>query len=654
MPPDSDHTLDALPTDYRLQDYRLVGVLGGGGFGLSYRGEPLSGGDPVTIKEFLPHHLAVRTGVMVRGRTRYLKAEFDRRLQDFLDEAASLQRFGALDHIEPVIGWFRANGTGYLVNRFVPGVSLADHLASRDHRSGEGEVRALLRSLLDDLAVLHAAGVFHRDISPDTIMIRPDGAPVLVDFGAARRAAGYDIRTGALVAFSGEGYTPYEQYYRDGRQGAWTDLYALGAVAYRMVTGAPPPDGLRRRLEPDLCVPAVEVASGDCSPAFLAAIDWVLSPEVRRRPQTVAEWRAAIIGPPPGADGSGGAEVDGAGHEQKGPSPATAVASPTRIRHRMLVLAGVVSLVVVAVAAGVAAVVMSGSGKGGGPGEQPRPVPVVAGVPSGPEAVVEGEAGALRPGSVFRDCTDTDAAGAVVCPQMVVIPPGSFRMGSPEGEEGRRGNEGPQHTVTIATPLAVGRFPVTFEEWDGCVADGGCGARRPADKGWGRGRRPVINVSWDDAHRYVAWLSGRTGQPYRLLSEAEWEYAARAGSVKARYWGNRTGHKLANCNGCGSAWDGKQAAPVGSFPPNPFGLFDMLGNVWQWVEDCYHDGYGGAPDDGSAWTSGRCSYRILRGGSWFSSPSHLRSAYRGGSSPGYRGDDDGFRVVRAVILEPRR
>ncbi len=250
--------------------------------------------------------------------------------------------------------------------------------------------------------------------------------------------------------------------------------------------------------------------------------------------------------------------------------------------------------------------------------------------------------------TVFRDCSDVDSAGIAICPELVVIPAGHFQMGSPSSEESRHGNEGPRHLVSIAAPLAVGRFAVTFGEWDACAAAGGCGKRHPADKGWGRGWRPVVNVSWDDAHQYVAWLSQYTGQPYRLLSEAEWEYAARAGSTTARYWGDSIGRKAANCNGCGSAWDGGRTAPVGSFPPNRFGLFDMLGNVWQWVEDCYHDDYNGAPVDGSAWTSGRCGYRMLRGGSWFTTSNHLRSAYRGGSSSSYRGDDQGFRVARPI------
>ena len=186
---------------------------------------------------------------------------------------------------------------------------------------------------------------------------------------------------------------------------------------------------------------------------------------------------------------------------------------------------------------------------------------------------------------------------------MIVVPAGSFMMGSPSTEKGRYDNEGPQHLVTFARPFAVSKFEVTFDEWDTCVAYGDC-AQGISDSGWGRGQRPVINVNFDDAQRYVAWLSRMTGKPYRLLSEAEYEYAARAGTQTAYPWGDEIGNRNANCDGCGSQWDGKQTAPVGSFPPNQFGLHDMIGNVFEWTEDCFHNNYERAPADGSAWTEG--------------------------------------------------
>ena len=241
---------------------------------------------------------------------------------------------------------------------------------------------------------------------------------------------------------------------------------------------------------------------------------------------------------------------------------------------------------------------------------------------------------------VFRDCEG--------CPEMVVVPAGSYKMGSPSSEAERGGDEGPVHRVTIPEPFAVGVYEVTFDEWEACVRGGGCGGYRPDDEGWGRGNRPVINVSWEDAQGYVRWLRGKTGAGYRLLSEAEWEYVARAGSRTRYHWGNSIGRKRANCARCGSRWDNKRTAPVGSFPANGFGLHDVHGNVYERVEDCWNDSYVGAPSDGSAWESGNCSRRVLRGGSWDYAPGYLRSANREGNAIGSRYRVAGFRVVRTL------
>jgi formylglycine-generating enzyme required for sulfatase activity len=198
---------------------------------------------------------------------------------------------------------------------------------------------------------------------------------------------------------------------------------------------------------------------------------------------------------------------------------------------------------------------------------------------------------------------------------------------------------------------------VTFDEWDTCVADGDC-TWRPSDAGWGRGQQPVIYVNWDDAQQYVTWLAKVTGKPYRLPNEAEYEYATRAGTESAYAWGNDIGKDNTNCNGCGSQWDSKkQTSPVGFFAANAFGLYDMVGNVWAWVEDCYHPSYesqtpkgtADAPVDGSAWTSGDCSRRVVRGGSWYASSAELRSANRDRDTTGARIDKLGFRVARTLI-----
>ncbi len=243
---------------------------------------------------------------------------------------------------------------------------------------------------------------------------------------------------------------------------------------------------------------------------------------------------------------------------------------------------------------------------------------------------------APKPGAEFTECGG--------CPTMIVVPAGRFSMGSPEDDADARANERPRHEVTIAGPIAVSKFEATFEEWDACVAGGGC--PRVPDS-WGPGQMPVINVSWNDAKQYAAWLSQVTGKPYRLLTEAEWEYAARAVAVTRFPWGNGLVEGEANCDGCGSQWD-LRPAPVGSFKPNAFGLYDMEGNVWQWVEDVWHDNYDGAPEDGSAWAPGDPDYRVARGGSWRNDTSYVRAAAREKRNINVRFDTLGFRVARTL------
>jgi formylglycine-generating enzyme required for sulfatase activity len=280
-----------------------------------------------------------------------------------------------------------------------------------------------------------------------------------------------------------------------------------------------------------------------------------------------------------------------------------------------------------------------------GPTPVPAPAPVPVPAPVAPTQATDTPLSpaterALKPKDTFKECTN--------CPEMIVVPAGSFTMGSPANEQGRYSNESPQHTVTFARQFAVGKFELTFDEWDACVTGGGCIGYKPSDKDWGRGRRPVINVSRDDATAYMTWLSRKTGKPYRLLTEAEWEYAARAGTTTAYYWGNDIGKGNANCDGCGSQWDAKQTSPVGSFKPNAFGLYDMAGNVFQWVQDCYKDYDYGASRDGSAWTSEYCSSYVVRGGSWSNNPQSLRAAFRIRLPTAYRNYDVGFRVGRTL------
>ncbi len=250
----------------------------------------------------------------------------------------------------------------------------------------------------------------------------------------------------------------------------------------------------------------------------------------------------------------------------------------------------------------------------------------------------------LRAGETFRECRN--------CPEMVVIPPGSFIMGSPEGEEFRRDHEH-QHKVTIERPFAVSKTEVTWDQWEACVREGACNGAAVDDalrldregkpnkdfKDWGRGTRPVVGVSWYDAQIYVGWLNKKTGNDdvYRMLSEAEWEYAARAGTTTAFPWGDKLDHNYGNFGipgpGLGGKAEGRdiwldETAPVASFPPNAFGLYDMHGNAFEWVEDCYLADLTNSPADGSANKQGSCSTRMFRSGSFISNPMMHRSANR--------------------------
>jgi len=239
--------------------------------------------------------------------------------------------------------------------------------------------------------------------------------------------------------------------------------------------------------------------------------------------------------------------------------------------------------------------------------------------------------------SVFRD----QWAPGRFAPQMVAIPRGRFRMGDLHGAGDD--NEYPVHEVVIDHAFALSRFEVTFAEYDQFAEE--TGRSLPNDGGWGRGNQPVINVSWQDAKAYVNWLAAQSGQPYRLPTEAEWEYVARAGTTSRYWWGDELGPRMAVCDGCGTEWDGRHPAPVGSFPANPWGIHDLNGNVDEWVEDCYTGTYDGVPTDGSASTNGNCSHRVMRGGSWFEIPRLIRSASRYRHPPDTSRNSWGFRVA---------
>ena len=384
---------------------------------------------------------------------------------------------------------------------YYAGLTLADYLDRKGGRLAESEALMLMQPILDGLRAVHAKGFLHRDIKPQNIYLaRLDGGgvrPILLDFGAARQAMGE--RSRSLSVLVSEGYAPFEQYTRKGKQGAWTDVYAAGAVLYRMVTGQTPPPANDRMAGDDL-VPA---SAHGVSQALSDALNRALALQPENRPLDVPALQAALW------------PRQTAGQPASPPPRASAPAAPPKVAARRPATSRPQAKPkgpnrVGAVVAGVLALVSVGSLSLWGFGQRQAADPVDSDTPG------VGQRGAVQ------------QAREPFEPEMIRVPAGTFLMGSPASEPERYSNEGSQHQVQIPA-FELGKTEVTFAQWDACVAANGC-AHRPEDEGWGRGTRPVIDVSWHDAQAYVQWLSAKTGRAYRLPSEAEWEYAARAGT----------------------------------------------------------------------------------------------------------------------------
>ena len=644
-----DH-IDALPPGTRLEEYRLDTVLGAGGFGITYRAYDAHLDKFVAIKEYLPGEFAART----QASTVVPKSDTDAQdyhwgLNRFLDEARTLARFDH-PHLNRVYRFFESNGTAYMVLEYVQGETLAGRL-SREARLQETVLRRLLEEVLSGLAVVHEAGYVHRDIKPGNLMLREEnGSVVVLDFGAARQAVGQ--RSRPMTSILTPGYAPIEQYDSKAEDvGPWSDIYALGMVAYRCVSGAGDnelPDAvtrsrLQRKGQDDL-MPATQAGKGRYQPKLLEAIGWAMEVEEGERPQSVAEWQRGLAGERARkrASRTGGKQI-----------PGQTTGAPRRAGMRWL---EVVFTLVMAALLGVGAwwgwqVNPEWFGQGEdapvlvGRQESPAEIPEAI----SPRVEAEKTEEALARSGQETEQSRMESAGEVAqksrqyAGEMISIPAGNFRMGDLSGKFFSR--ESPVHIVTVPA-FRLGKHEVKFAQWDACVADGGCNGYSPDDRGFGRGDWPVIDVSWDDVQSFIDWLNEKTGGNYRLPTEAEWEYAARAGTATKYSWGNDIGSNRANCDdNCGDSWD--FTAPIGSFPANPWGLHDMHGNVWEWVQDCWNDDYDGAPTDSSAWKSGDCELRVVRGGSWDSRPIDLRSSYRGKSGSAWGGAGAfGFRLAQ--------
>lgn len=622
--PNNDKHYHTLPKGYCLEHYRIIKVLGAGGFGIAYLAEDTKLETEVVLKEYLPESISVReqTTSRILPRDPSCKQSYEKGLQRYIQEARTIAKF---DHpnIVQVKNYIEANNTAYIVMNYVHGSNLAD--LAKGETATEQEIYRILFPLLDGLKEVHEHGFLHRDIKPANIFIQEKTRkPVLIDFGTARDYSKDGKKS--TVAIYSAGYAPFEQYSVDSKKGAWTDIYAMGAVLYRLISGYNPPESTARvtatmQGEDDPLIPATRIGKQHYNPTLLKAIDHALALMPKQRPQSIVEWLAELEGekaipeltPPIPHKKSINKKAPKIRQLNKPDTRKTPEKKQTTNNNDQARSA--LNNYIMAITFGISIFVLF----------------ILIFLLSGSK--------------------DID-------PKMVKIPAGSFSMGCISNDDDCFDDEKPVHTVNIKA-FSLAETEVTFDQWQACVDDGGCQSNpKPDDEGWGRGKHPVINVSWDDTQEYIQWLNKKTGKHYRLPTEAEWEYAARAGTTTKYWWGNQApscskndkngaSHDVGENSDCYYKSNDKYRGTelVASYTANPWGLYDTAGNVWEWVEDRHHDDYKNAPTDGAAWNAGDSSNRVIRGGSWFSYPRNLRSAVRFRFTPDDRSNSLGFRLA---------
>jgi formylglycine-generating enzyme required for sulfatase activity/tRNA A-37 threonylcarbamoyl transferase component Bud32 len=679
----------ALPTGYQLEDYCIVSILGEGNFGITYLAQDTKQNYQVALKEFFPNELAEREeNYSILPNSPQDEKNYAWGLGRFLQEGHALATFHH-PNIVRVLHYFETHNTAYLVMEYEQGQSLANILKTGGTLT-ETEIMAILPPLLEGLQAVHEAGFLHQNIKPDCIYLRDKNhTPVLLDFGAARYALGHLRRD--VTAIVTPGYAPFEQSKIKGPQGPWTDIYALGAVLYRAIAGKTPVevlkriDAIKRRKEADPLVPAITIGGKHYFEQLLQGIDWALQIAEEDRPQTIQQWAKALLPkksykslnlykvhayPAPTQGGFFNQWVFAsmilaiiglsAGYvfytEQRLTQLQQQSFKLQRLQQQSATDKTLVQQALENTQQQLEEVLSA---------RETEQRHFLAHLESEKAALqqrlgkrlahLESEKAALQqvlvktqwqleqaekardkaqPGTLIRDRLQDGSYG----PEMVAIPAGRFRMGDIQGTGDD--NEQPVHWVSVES-FAIGHHEVTFAEYDRFAE--ATGREKPDDEGWGRGRRPVINVSWYDATAYAQWLSQQTGHLYRLPTETEWEYAARAGTVTPYWWGDKIKPNLAHCKGCGMEWN--KTAPVSSFLANSFGLYDMSGNVREWTCSEYEDRYRGK-EQLCINRQQSASYRVERGGSWAHPQKYMRVSSRYWSRPENRYNNVGFRVVK--------
>ena len=654
----------SLPLGQEIRGFRIEKVLGAGGFGITYLAHDVKLNRKVAIKEYYPRDWAERDSKL---RIRAVGNEeaigtFKWGLEAFLQEAQLLARF-AHPNIVAVSQLFETNGTAYLVMDYCDGQSLDEIIKERNGPLNEGELERIWHPLLNGLEQVHVTGFLHRDIKPANLYVRKDGSPVLLDFGSARQANPENNQ--GVTTLVADGYSPIEQYDANGRQGPYTDIYGLGATLYRAVTGIKPQVSTGRILNDTLERASIK-AKGSYAINLLEAIDAAMAVRPKLRPQNIAEWRKIIDKP----------EITAPPRRHSSTRTNSPRVEPTLERKPVPIKV----TLKVGSAADLAELIDNDKSSrpkpppnadaGVLPAQQPSPLPVPPKAPSSSgtkwwglliwvfvcvvayiwagtqldnsaERIPPEPAPPSRSEPAAPVLFGPEAKDCVECPDLRLIPAGKFTMGSPEGESGRNLNEGPQRIVYVDAFYAT-KYKITVKQWRACVSAGECSM--PAENLAASDDMPMTHVSWFEVQHYVTWLSKQSNKTYQLLSEAQWEYAARAGNNSAYSFG------AAKSRLDDYAWykgnSDNRVHAVGKKLPNSYGLHDVHGNVKEWTADCWNHSYINAPAGDSIWNEGVCEMRVRRGGAWNDEAENLRSASRTFLVVNAGDETTGFRLAR--------
>jgi len=627
----------ALPKGFRLANYELTRVLGKGGFGITYLGVDRHLGRKVAVKELMPDTIVTRIGEgLVVAQSEALASNWEWAKGRFMEEARVLASFKHPNIVE-VHQLIEANGTVYMVMDYIEGESYEARLRRIGREPDEHSMRLILEPLLAGLEEVHAAGLLHRDIKPDNILLRRGIQPILLDFGSARKLL---EGTAVMTSLVTHGYSPIEQYQVKGKQGPWTDIYALGAVAARAITGEKPPMSADRMSEDEFVWLSYRGLEG-FRPLFMQALDWALRVKPKERPQKISEWRASFGWTPKPSFTSRSSDKPVQADEEKTVTPTPLAGKSTSQRLER--------------APYPASSEDSAAQRSSTLPKIAKAFPVTA-----PEInVLETVRKWWAASNQVRLLLAAGGALAVVGIGLVLL----AHRSQPTAPLATTASV-PAPTVPVkastrkytTNSLGMKFVPVPgtdllFSIWDTRVQDYRAFVQETG-RAWSKPSfpqgpdHPAVNVSWDDANAFCKWLSAKEGREYRLPTDAEWSLAAglpseigstpkeKDGAIKKIYpWGDTwpPPKGVGNFDRSLMADSYDKTSPVGAFAENRFGLYDLSGNVWQWCED---------------WYDSSQRRRVLRGGAWNSCTQDiLLSSFRYYSYPTDQYDNIGFRCV---------